>query len=297
MAHTTFVDGVTVSAASWFNDVDTVAYTLFGNGTIYTGALTLGASGNITVNTNKFSVTASTGSTIVAGTLTLGGTTPASNSTISLFLQGTNTYKNWAITSNIYANGSLAFTPSTLNGGTNYSTPVLSLSSTTPGATITGALTVTDSLTAGAISGTTGTFNGQVSINSGNGLLLQNATANDSILLYNSGATGTSTAVFRRTGVDILNISSTGLAATGTLTATGYIQAYSGTATPVGGSASGPAIIMGSAGVGFYIGDGAPSFNAPKGSIYTNTTAATTTTRLYINISGGNSWASFTASS
>lgn len=73
MAHTTFSDGVTLTAAAWFQDADTVTYTLFGNGSSYTGALTLGSGGNIAVNTNKFTVAASTGNTLVAGTLSVTG--------------------------------------------------------------------------------------------------------------------------------------------------------------------------------------------------------------------------------
>lgn len=41
MASTTFVNGVTLTDAAWFNDVNSVVYTLFGNGTTYSGVLTL----------------------------------------------------------------------------------------------------------------------------------------------------------------------------------------------------------------------------------------------------------------
>ena len=48
---------------------------------------------------------------------------------------------------------------------------------------------------------------------------------------------------------------------------------------------------------GIYTGDGAPTgLTAEKGSLYVNTTATTTTTRLYINTDGGTTWANFTAS-
>ncbi len=46
--------------------------------------------------------------------------------------------------------------------------------------------------------------------------------------------------------------------------------------------------------VGFYTGDGAPTFEAPKGSLYTRLDATTTTTRLYINTDGGTTWTYFT---
>ena len=47
---------------------------------------------------------------------------------------------------------------------------------------------------------------------------------------------------------------------------------------------------------GIYRGDGAPSFKAPKGSLYVNYSATTTITRLYVNTDGSTTWAYFTAS-
>jgi hypothetical protein len=43
-------------------------------------------------------------------------------------------------------------------------------------------------------------------------------------------------------------------------------------------------------------GSAAPTFTAPKGSLYINTTATTTTSRLYINTDGAATWATFTTS-
>lgn len=50
-------------------------------------------------------------------------------------------------------------------------------------------------------------------------------------------------------------------------------------------------------GINFVAGAGAPgSLVAKKGTIYINTTATTTTTRLYINTDGGSTWAYITTS-
>jgi len=46
----------------------------------------------------------------------------------------------------------------------------------------------------------------------------------------------------------------------------------------------------------YQIGSGAPTHQAPKGTLYVNTAAVTTTTRLYVNTDSGTTWASFTAS-
>lgn len=47
---------------------------------------------------------------------------------------------------------------------------------------------------------------------------------------------------------------------------------------------------------GIFWGEGAPTFAAAKGSLYVNYTAASTTTRLYVNTDGSTTWAYFTAS-
>lgn len=51
------------------------------------------------------------------------------------------------------------------------------------------------------------------------------------------------------------------------------------------------------AGFCIYYGTGAPSFSAAKGSLYIQTNATTTTTRLYVNTDGATTWANFTSSS
>lgn len=49
---------------------------------------------------------------------------------------------------------------------------------------------------------------------------------------------------------------------------------------------------------GIYTGAGAPTnLAAVKGSLYVNTTATTSATRLYINTDGKTTWAAFTATS
>jgi hypothetical protein len=80
----------------------------------------------------------------------------------------------------------------------------------------------------------------------------------------------------------------------GATSSTGTITAVSGTAPAAGGTA---AFLATSSNVGIYIGSGAPTgVTAAKGSLFINTGATTTTTRLYINTDGGTTWANFTAS-
>lgn len=51
------------------------------------------------------------------------------------------------------------------------------------------------------------------------------------------------------------------------------------------------------AGADIWIANEAPTgLTAPKGTLFLNTSATTTTTRLYVNTDGGTTWAYFTAS-
>jgi hypothetical protein len=66
----------------------------------------------------------------------------------------------------------------------------------------------------------------------------------------------------------------------------------------VGAGAATQAFVKASstADLGIYYGTGVPSFTAAKGSLYSNTTATTTTTRLYVNTNGSTTWANLTTS-
>ena len=57
------------------------------------------------------------------------------------------------------------------------------------------------------------------------------------------------------------------------------------------GSVTLPSGVLVSA-TGIYSGAGAPSFTAPQGSLYLNTTGSSTSTRAYINTTGSTTWTS-----
>jgi hypothetical protein len=42
-------------------------------------------------------------------------------------------------------------------------------------------------------------------------------------------------------------------------------------------------------------GTGAPTFTAPKGTLYVNLTGSSTATRLYVNTDGATTWTNFTS--
>jgi hypothetical protein len=74
--------------------------------------------------------------------------------------------------------------------------------------------------------------------------------------------------------------------------ATGNVTADSATAPPAGGMA---AFLMSStAGLGIYVGSGAPTVSAAQGSLYLRTDGSSTSTRLYVNTNGTTGWTNVT---
>ncbi len=85
MASTNFVDGVTLIVAAWLNDVDTVVYDNFGNGTAYTGNLTVGSvtASSVIATTSRMSMF--TGTAVPAGGTTDTGLLMSSTSSFGIF--------------------------------------------------------------------------------------------------------------------------------------------------------------------------------------------------------------------
>ena len=81
---------------------------------------------------------------------------------------------------------------------------------------------------------------------------------------------------------------------TGNVTANGSSRILSGTAPAAGGTAGAGMLMSSTANLGVFFGTGTPTIAAAQGSLYINTTAATTTTRLYINTNGSTTWTTFT---
>jgi hypothetical protein len=100
----------------------------------------------------------------------------------------------------------------------------------------------------------------------------------------NSVIGGTTTAAGSFTSV-----SSTSSTSTGTLTG------RSGTAITAGGQS----LVLGSAtaGFGLYLGSGAPTVSAAKGSLYLRSDGSSTSTRLYSNSDGATTWVAVTTAS
>lgn len=76
--------------------------------------------------------------------------------------------------------------------------------------------------------------------------------------------------------------------------AAGVLCLNSGTATPAGGSASMALAFGSTTGFGIYIGSGAPTVSAAKGSLYLRSDGSSTSTRLYVNTDGATTWTNVT---
>ena len=77
-----------------------------------------------------------------------------------------------------------------------------------------------------------------------------------------------------------------------TLTATGNVTADSNQAIVAGGAAA--FLATTTAGLGIYIGSGAPTVSAAQGSLYIRTDGSSTSTRLYVNTNGTTGWTNVT---
>jgi hypothetical protein len=100
-------------------------------------------------------------------------------------------------------------------------------------------------------------------------------------------------------GFQTISINSTtgAVTVTGTIgaaiTATSSITALSGSALTAGGAAA----FIGTntaAGMGVYMGSGAPTIAAAKGSLYLRSDGSSTSTRAYINTDGATTWTALT---
>jgi hypothetical protein len=104
------------------------------------------AAGNSQVQTWSVGATAVTGTLSATGTINaaqnflLGSAAPAADTTTLLTFQGSNLQRNWRLGVNVAA-GEVTLTPSTANGGTTYTTPVVTV--TTAGLAVTGTLSAT----------------------------------------------------------------------------------------------------------------------------------------------------------
>ena len=76
---------------------------------------------------------------------------------------------------------------------------------------------------------------------------------------------------------------------------TGTDTARSGTAITAGGQSA--FLATSTAGFGIYLGSGAPTVSAAKGSLYLRSDGSSTSTRMYVNSDGATTWVAVTTAS
>lgn len=138
------------------------------------------------------------------------------------------------------------------------------ISQTDGAVTIPGTLGVTGTLTAGAISGTTGIYSDT------------------------TDASSSTTGSLKTAG---------GLGVAKTIVSGEHLWVKSGTAVPAGGGDGTTGIVISSGGIWVLVGSGAPNLSSAKGSLYLRSDGSTTNDRLYINTSGANNWTAITTGS
>jgi len=168
----------------------------------------------------------------------------------------------------------------TLGGTPTFPSTVVTL---TGSQTLTNKVLTSPTITAATISNPTLTVDAISEYTAANGVVIDGVTLKDSnVTSTNLVASGT----LAVTGTSTL---------TGTVSTVGQLSVQTALAPPAAGLATAGILMSSTANLGFFFGTGAPTFSAAKGSIYVNTTATTTTTRLYINSSGSTTWTTFTA--
>ena len=104
----------------------------------------------------------------------------------------------------------------------------------------------------------------------------------------NSSTGAVTTTATLGAATSITSLTASGAIAGATVSATGSVTADSGTA-PVAGGAS-AFLATSTDNFGIFVGSGAPTVSAAKGSLYLRTDGSSGTTRAYINTDGATTW-------
>ena len=105
-----------------------------------------------------------------------------------------------------------------------------------------------------------------------------------------TGAVTTTSTIGPAMSVD--SVAATGAISGASVAANGNITADSNLAVVAGGAAA--FLATTTAGLGIYVGSGAPTVSAAQGSLYIRTDGSSTSTRLYVNTNGSTTWTNVT---
>lgn len=307
----------TASSVTGINLTSNVAASGFAIATTSSGTnenLTIDAkgSGTVTINGTATGIVALPAGSTVGGTAITTGTAltnPITATSATAFGVGQNGATNPAF--NIDTSTSSSATGINIKSAAAAGGVALSVlsSGTNEALTInskgTGQLSLNSTATGLIVLGTNSQVNGTVTVNKNSATALvagQNGATNPALTINTattSSATGVSiTSAAAATGIAI-GTTSSGTNENLTISAKGSgTVTFNPATTATAGGAAGDGIQFGSLSVGVFTGTGAPTFSAMNGSIYVNSAATTTTTRIYVNNSGsgtaGTTWTNLT---
>jgi hypothetical protein len=181
-------------------------------------------------------------------------------------------------------------------GVVNFSNTTTAVAYNSAAVILAGGLGVADRIVVGTGSaGGSITLNGSTAANSGANMSIRRGGAamfgfgNSAAVLGGVADDFVVTAAERADGVASMNITRGSTGGNG-----GVVSFMNGLGTPAGGSLS-ARILFGGSNLGLYWGSGAPTASASQGSLYIRTDGSSTSTRLYVNTSGGTTWTNFTS--
>lgn len=159
---------------------------------------------------------------------------------------------------------------------------------TTSGGPVTGSGTITIAGVLVGANGGTGVANTGKTITLGGNFITSGSFAATLTLTGTTGVTLPTTGTLSTlAGAEALsNKTITGVS----VTMTGVLAAFNGTALPAGGTAGSGITFSSVANFGFFFGSGAPSLAAAKGSFYLRSDGSGVADRAYINTNGSTTW-------
>ena len=110
----------------------------------------------------------------------------------------------------------------------------------------------------------------------------------------NTKATGVAYSDPQFDSIDVSGASTLAAVTATSVSTTGAVSAYTGTAVPAGGTTGVGVKLSSTANLGVFFGSGAPTLSAAQGSLYLRTDGSSTSTRLYVNTNGSTTWTNVT---
>jgi hypothetical protein len=302
------IEGITSTGATGTgNIVFSASPTLTGTLAAAAGTFssTLGVTGDVSINTNKFVITGTTGSVVSAGSFRTSGVNNAGIGIGSSFINGTMFSASGAhITSGLTSYATYNSTVVSPSDATTTYVDYFSQCSTANSAfTCTNLRSFHANPSKGAasvVTNVTGFYCANIAAQGSNQYAFYSDNGNgggggaNTWAFYEAGATKSAflgKVAVGTTTAPTATLDVTGnIAATTTVSSAGAHTANNATAIPAGGTAGAGYNFSSTSNFGIYFGSGAPSLSAAKGSLYLRSDGSGTNDRMYVNTNGSTTW-------